>query len=152
MILVVNLKHGISHPVSIIIFPTSRLLGGPNFLKRGNLRNKVVHRYRSTRRNQKNSFNLGKRDERRGGGFCRVPNSTQKSSVTAKRTATTSDHCGMGLERRSEQVAAKDGGTSCVLDRQELSSSFVIKGRSYVSCYLCIPAKKHIAFYCVSYI
>ena len=34
--------------------------------------------------------------------------------VTARKTATTSDHYDIGLERRREQVAAKGGGAPCV--------------------------------------
>ena len=55
------------------------------------------------------------------------------SWVTARRTATTSGHCDIGLKRRREQVAAKGGGAPYVVDRQEAQSSLYIKRKSYVS-------------------
>ena len=79
----------------------------------------------------------------KGGGCCCLPN-TQRSRkylrsnatsswVVARRTATTSGRCGIGLERRRESVAAKGGGAPCVVDRQGARSSLHIKRRSYIS-------------------
>lgn len=52
------------------------------------------------------------------------PASNETSSeVTAKRTATTAENCDVGLEKRREEVAAKAGRASCVVNRQEARSS-----------------------------
>ena len=72
--------------------------------------------------------------------LCSQRSATQKLSKqrnlelgkTARRTATTPGHCDIGLEGRREQVAAKGGTETCVVDRQEAPSSWHIKRRSYV--------------------
>ena len=66
-------------------------------------------------------FNLG-RQMRRGErdvvfqtrNTTQIANNATSTWVTARRTATTSGHCDIGLDRRRKQVAAKGGGAPCV--------------------------------------